>query len=499
MTRLRIWPFVRRWLIWFHRWLGVATCLLCLMWFATGLVMLYVPFPSWSDAERVAALPALATGAVRVLPDDALSRSGITTMPDTFRLEMYAGEPVYRIVADEARASVSAITGAMIGPVNAEDARRHLVSVYPGSTPQLDADVDYDQWTPTRRFDPHRPLYRFNMGDIDGTVVYVSSRTGEIVQNATYRERAWNWVGAVPHWIYFAPIRRDQELWRQAVMWLSGPLVIGAVAGVWLGIIRLRPSRARPLPIIPGTAPATRASRSVSPYRGWMKWHHIAGLVGGVFLCTWIFSGWLSVNPFHVFARTTPTPGQIIAFTGWTPSCRLGTTAAALANAGDASEISFAWSDGKGTMLSRTAGSSTLREASTGAPLALGDPDLTAAAARMYPHNAVVSSHRLTEPTFYWYSHNDKRPLPVIEVQFDDAAATAIYVDPANAGIAGLTDRSARANRWLFDLLHDWDLPILLRHRPVRDALIWLLSFAGLIISVSGVVIAWRTLKRTAG
>ena len=55
------WRAFKRWLYWFHRWLGVVTCLLCVMWFVSGLVMLYVPFPSWSDQERIASLPVIDT------------------------------------------------------------------------------------------------------------------------------------------------------------------------------------------------------------------------------------------------------------------------------------------------------------------------------------------------------------------------------------------------------------------------------------------------------
>ena len=35
-----------------HRWLGIAFCLLFAMWFATGIVMHFVPFPSLTDACR---------------------------------------------------------------------------------------------------------------------------------------------------------------------------------------------------------------------------------------------------------------------------------------------------------------------------------------------------------------------------------------------------------------------------------------------------------------
>lgn len=304
------------------------------------------------------------------------------------------------------------------------------------------------------------------------------------MQNATFSERAWNWVGAVPHWIYFAPIRRDQELWRQMVMWLSGPLVIGALSGVWIGILRMRTA-------------APKAGRSISPYRGWMKWHHLAGLIGGVFLTTWIFSGWLSVNPFHWFARTQLTPEQEATFAGWTPQARLGVSQAALVAASGASDISFAWIGGRPLVLTRGPGKTRLLAPDNGRPIAVADADLVAAAKSMYPDHAIVYAKRLTHESVYWYSHHDQRALPAIEVRFDDAAATRIYLDPQTASVAGLIDRSARANRWLFDFLHDFDHPVLLRNPPARDVLIWLLSLAGLVISVSGIVIGWRTLRRS--
>ena len=42
----------RRWLYIVHRWVGIASALLFAMWFASGLVMLYVPYPSLSERER---------------------------------------------------------------------------------------------------------------------------------------------------------------------------------------------------------------------------------------------------------------------------------------------------------------------------------------------------------------------------------------------------------------------------------------------------------------
>lgn len=447
--------------------------------------MLYVPYPSWSDDERLTALPAINTARVAITPAEAVARSGASRLPDVFRLEMLGAEPVYRIVSDGHHSVISATSGEALTKFDPTDSARHIQAVFPGKVATLAETLHSDQWTVTSRYNAHRPLYRFSLNDDADTSIYVSSATGEIVQDTTFAERAWNWAGAIPHWIYFASLRKHREAWRQAVMWLSGPLVIGAVTGLWIGILRMRVSRTKP-------------KRSISPYRGWMKWHHIGGLIGGLFLATWIFSGWLSVNPFHWFSRTQITYEQRAAFSGWDAAKPHTATLAGLKATQGAKEISMHWAAGQAFLIARSSDGSQLLDAPTGEPTSLAPQALIDAASRMYPQNAITNVFKHTSQTLYWYSHHNKRALPIMDVRFDDPAATRIFVDPKTASLAGLSDRSARGYRWLFNFLHDYDLPVLLENRPARDILIWLLSFAGIVISISGIVIGWRTLKRTA-
>jgi len=55
----RAWPIVRHWLYWTHRWLGIGGCLLFVMWFVSGVVMMYVGYPTLTEGERLAGLRAL--------------------------------------------------------------------------------------------------------------------------------------------------------------------------------------------------------------------------------------------------------------------------------------------------------------------------------------------------------------------------------------------------------------------------------------------------------
>jgi hypothetical protein len=84
----------------------------------------------------------------------------------------------------------------------------------------------------------------------------------------------------------------------------------------------------------------------------------------------------------------------------------------------------------------------------------------------------------------------------VLRFRFGDPAETWVHIDPATGDILGGSDTRRRTYRWLFDLFHRWDWGPLLRHPPARDLLIWLMSIAGLISSVTAVYVGWRRLRR---
>src|SRR6267143_914655 len=69
-----------------HRWLGVLFCLLFAMWFATGIVMHFVPFPALTEAERIDGLAPLDASRVLLSPAEAVKAS---TIPGVSRLRLF--------------------------------------------------------------------------------------------------------------------------------------------------------------------------------------------------------------------------------------------------------------------------------------------------------------------------------------------------------------------------------------------------------------------------
>ena len=141
-------------------------------------------------------------------------------------------------------------------------------------------------------------------------------------------------------------------------------------------------------------------------------------------------------------------------------------------------------------------GGQTTVDPATGIAAPLSDDRIFEAAHQLMPNATMTMRLRLEKPDAYWYSHHQQRQLPVLRASFNDDAHTWFHIDPRTGDILGRTDDSGRSYRWLFNSLHSLDFPMLLRHRPAWDVVVWLLSLLGLIVSVSGIVIGWRRLYR---
>jgi uncharacterized iron-regulated membrane protein len=474
------------WLVVLHRWLGIGACLLFLLWFLSGLVMLYVGFPDLTAAEKARYQGDIEWARVSVTPDEAMRWLGLQAFPRDLRLEMSGGQPVYRVSTSTGRFSLSAIDGKPIERIDAVSARA-IAALVSGTTPRSVTTLDSDQWTVAGTFEGHRPLHRVALGDAAGTELYVSSRSGEIVLDSTARERTWNWVGSVVHWIYFKELRARPGLWSQVVKWVSGACIFVALTGLWLGIDRLR----------------IRRAGALTPFRGWMAWHHVSGIVGGIVVLTWIFSGWMSMGPAVPWNSSVDAANRaagLAAYAGHSePTFGARLDLLRSLPASSARDATFTWVLGRPEIvLSDGAGRKRAIDALTGEARRWSRAQIESGAKLLVPGARLSATHWLNEEDAYWYSGDSQRVLPVLRFEFDDEERTWVHVDPMSGRILGWLQSGDRVNRWLFDALHTLDFRWLLAHESIRLGLIWLLSAMGLTISLSGAVIGWRRLRATA-
>src|SRR4249920_2407700 len=82
-----------RWLVVTHRYLGVTLGGLMLLWCLSGMVMLFVPYPSVSQDERLARLPRIDWSHCCVLEGAAPPDARVAAAS----IEQLAGAPVLRL------------------------------------------------------------------------------------------------------------------------------------------------------------------------------------------------------------------------------------------------------------------------------------------------------------------------------------------------------------------------------------------------------------------
>jgi len=463
-----------------HRWLGIVAGLLILMWFVSGIAMLYVPFPKLTPEERVQHLAPLRPAAIRVSPAEAARACPGT--PRGARLAMADARPVFHFTGGERACSVWADTGTprAVTPADAIAAARAFA---PGRPVADVARVERDQWTVYTSYNAHRPLLRVALDDGDGTALYVSSRSGEVVVDTTRAERFWNWIGTVPHWLYFTPLRGDDtSLWRQLVLWLPVPAMLAVLAGLALGLQRLRLRRRYP-------------QGRLTPYRGWKRWHHLLGLgVGGLAL-SWLVSGWLSNHPFGLlpFSGLPAGAAQKLAGAPFAPSPDLDLLHRQLARLPDAREAEWYRFGGRSYLEVRTPqGLHRLDEqAAPAGPFTL---ETLAAAIAAIEGQPVASAELIHDADTYHYGRRNRAVFPAARIRLADADETVWYLDPATGRVLARVDRANRLHRWVFNALHRLDFPPLHTLPSLREGLVTGLGLLGTLLAGTGCALGWRRL-----
>lgn len=501
---------MKRAIVFVHKWLGITLALLFLMWFVTGLVLYYVPFPNLTQAERRAGLQPLTLKAGCCLTAEEAARVSGVAFSEA-RLGMGPepdAVPVWRLLVDSGKGTpprwtaIDAATGTTLAPLTAAQAMK-TAGTFSGRTALSAEAMARDQWTVPQGLNPYRPLFKVRLDGDDGLELYVSTTAAEVVRDTRRAERFWNWVGSVPHWIYPTVLRQFPQAWNQVVVWLAIPGVVLAATGSILGIWQL----------------FLNGSRWIPYRKRWMRWHHIAGLIASVFTLTWIFSGLMSMNPYGVFApRGLPAEEQA-RWLGVDNDARLMPQAAmaAVTAAADAApeaairEVERIRIDGQ--MWYHLQGVTrhwwVHADKSDGVPAVeavLPEALVIGALRRLHGDDqAPTDIARISRYDDVYYTKDasapdalDTRPLPVWRARWPDGVD--VYADAGSGRVLLRITSSGRWQRLLYPGLHSLDFaPI--RERPwLRETLVLMLSSLGIALCVTACVLGWRALAppRTA-
>src|SRR5215471_12517184 len=98
-------------LIFVHRWMGVMLCTLFLLWFVSGVVMMYWDFPSVRAEDRLDRAPTLDVLHVRLSAAEAFSALHTSQTSSQIRLNSFDGRPAYHFRIGRNERIVYADTG----------------------------------------------------------------------------------------------------------------------------------------------------------------------------------------------------------------------------------------------------------------------------------------------------------------------------------------------------------------------------------------------------
>lgn len=459
--------------------MGVALAALFLTWFASGAVMVYRGFPSVSTEDRLQRSPSLDPLKIRIAPIQVFDREH---PPSSIRLAMFDGRPAYWLRRGQVKRLIYADTGEEQLEVSSAMAAR-LASAWVGQPAELartEIVNEADQWTLQVR--TLLPAWKFSWPD--GRHVYVSRFRGEVIQYTTPDTRFWAYLGSIPHWLYFAPLRRHTSVWAQFVIWSSGLATLTAIIGIAIGIWTYSPSKRY----------LHNGTPSRIPYHGLKRWHTILASIFGIGAVTWAFSGMLSMDPFPIqhgqdtldISKLLQGRFDIEAFAVKSPSD-------ALAEVTDFPVRELELTSFLGEAVYLATGSRTeLRIVPVrGSTLAgFGAERIAAKLRKAIP---AADLRMLDHYDAYYMDRLHPLPLPVVMLGLNDGAR--YYIDPKTARILATYSSKDWVSRWLYHGLHSLNFPLLYGHRPLWDIVVLSFMLGGTALCVTSLLLAWRVLQ----
>ena len=467
-----------------HHYLGTFFFGMFSIWFLSGFVMMYKSFPFLSEADRIKGQEVFRITDASLPHPASVFADHKEESSTSLRINSILGKPVYHLATkDGTYLSKFAHTGALI-QIN-ESVATQIAKAFTGI--ESDAKVArlevVDQWIPRPKYAKHLPVYKVQFEDDAGTYVHISSKTGEVISNTSRSDRVWAWLGAIPHWIYLKEIRMRQTLWSQLCIWLSVFGFIMALSGIITGIVRFKKK------------PRAKFKRFSNK---WYNVHYYTGLLFGVFICTWIFSGFMSMSPFNWSYDYTLSEAESRLWEGETNSIGKITTkewenfrqsypstGVKEAHFSTFSDALFATVFTKETTQNSCVSDTQYQPTRT---------DLSQQIEFLDTSDPVVAIDQMNQYDTYYYDRHNAKKLPVLKAT--TANQITYYLDPSNGTVLLRSGRTNKIERWLYHGLHSWDYRFLTANRPLWDILMISLLLGGTAVCITAVGLGIKFAKR---
>jgi len=181
-----------RWLITLHKWAALIIGLQVLAWVAGGVVMSAISIDKVRGEHNIAEQSAELDLSGVMAPGEVAAIADIT--PTSVELRPWLGRTVYEYGRDNgASLIVDAVSGEILSPIDEETAIAVALADHAGE-PEVSAVTFFTEATWESRRD--QPTWRVDFSDGEGTRLYVSAATGEVIarRNDVWRVYDFFWM-----------------------------------------------------------------------------------------------------------------------------------------------------------------------------------------------------------------------------------------------------------------------------------------------------------------
>ena len=192
-----------------HKYTGILVSALFLMWFITGLVLIYHPYPRLSEElynshkeVLTASLPELYSIQDRV--EGKIQSLKLWQFQGQTRIDVKTSEKMYKLLADT-----------LDRVINIDYKCVEKVAKQWTDAPVIKVDTLHkrQQWVLYSKYEKELPIYKFHFDDEYKSQLFVSGKSAEVLQLTTAKDRFWAYLGAIPHKLYFPFLRRNTDVW----------------------------------------------------------------------------------------------------------------------------------------------------------------------------------------------------------------------------------------------------------------------------------------------
>ena len=269
--------------------------------------------------------------------------------------------------------------------------------------------------------------------------------------------------------------------------WLALIGIVGAVTGIVLGVIR-----------------TIQASKILSNFDGWLRWHHISGLVLGIVVFSWIFSGWLSMDHGRIFSKPNPREEQLKLFQN-IPATETFSGLPSLAPVyalANVKEIELRVIAGYPYLVSKSEPEGNniwiLKDQLNWQPAKNGLPIqwMRKATQSAWPNMPIKDMYYIKDNDTYTNLRERKLSENVLRIILDNSAKTWVHIDKQSGEVVSVMDDGRRTYRWLFNGLHSLDFPGLTSRPLLWYIVILTLLILGTLFSITGTILGVRRLLK---